>query len=102
MNTVFSPVNPVLHRNMYIFKVTVFINRAKYKKNTVFFPSFRVFNVQAVIPLSVVAGAAVPAAVCRWRLCPHYPGGGWGLSGVIILDSREGEGYSSRCLYIDL
>jgi len=31
MNTVFRPVNPVLDRNMFIFKVTVFINRAKYE-----------------------------------------------------------------------
>jgi len=31
MNTVFGPVNPVLDRNMFIFKVTVFINRATYK-----------------------------------------------------------------------
>jgi len=31
MNNVFRPVNPVLDRNMCIFKVTVFINRAKYE-----------------------------------------------------------------------
>jgi len=29
MNTVFRPANPVLNRNMFIFKVTVFLNRAK-------------------------------------------------------------------------
>ena len=29
MNTVFRLVNPVLHRNMFIFKVTVFINGLK-------------------------------------------------------------------------
>jgi len=27
-----------------------------------------------VFPVSVVVAAAVPAAVCRWRLCPHCPG----------------------------
>jgi len=31
MNTVFRLVNPVLDRNMYIFKVSVFIKRAKYE-----------------------------------------------------------------------
>jgi len=31
MNTVFRLVNPVLDRNMYIFKVTVFKKRAKYE-----------------------------------------------------------------------
>jgi len=31
MSTVFRPVNPVLDRNMFTFKVTVFINRAKYE-----------------------------------------------------------------------
>jgi len=31
MNTVFRLVNPRLDRNMFIFKVTVFINRAKYE-----------------------------------------------------------------------
>jgi len=29
MNTVFRLVNPVLDRNMFIFKVTVFIKQAK-------------------------------------------------------------------------
>jgi len=31
MNTVFRPINPVLDRNMFIFKVTVFINRARHE-----------------------------------------------------------------------
>jgi len=31
MNIVFRPVTPVLDRNMFIFKVTVFINWAKYE-----------------------------------------------------------------------
>jgi len=31
MNHVFRPVNPVFDRTMFIFKVTVFINRAKYE-----------------------------------------------------------------------
>jgi len=44
MNTAFRPVNPVLDRNMFIFKVTVFINRAIYEKNTVFYSSLHIFN----------------------------------------------------------
>jgi len=31
MNNVFRLVNPVLDRNMFTFKVTVFIKRAKYE-----------------------------------------------------------------------
>jgi len=31
MNTIFRLVNPVFDRNMFIFKVTVFINRAEYE-----------------------------------------------------------------------
>ena len=31
MNNVFCLVNPVLDRNMFIFKVIVFIKRAKYE-----------------------------------------------------------------------
>jgi len=31
MNNVFRRLNPVLDRNMYIFKITLFINRAKYE-----------------------------------------------------------------------
>jgi len=31
MNNVFRLVNPVLDRTMFIFKVTVFIKRAKYE-----------------------------------------------------------------------
>jgi len=31
MNTVFRLVNPVEDRNMYIFKVTVFIKQAEYE-----------------------------------------------------------------------
>jgi len=44
MNIVFRPVNPVLDKKMYIFKVTVFINWAKYEKNNVFYVSLRIFN----------------------------------------------------------
>jgi len=35
MNTVFPLVNPVLDRNMHIFKVTVFIKQAECELNTV-------------------------------------------------------------------
>jgi len=31
MDNVFWPVDPVFDRNMYIFRVTVCINRAKYR-----------------------------------------------------------------------
>jgi len=31
MNNVFRPVSPVFDRKMFIFQVTVFINRAKYE-----------------------------------------------------------------------
>jgi len=31
MNHVFRPLYPVLDRNMFIFKVTVFMHRAKYE-----------------------------------------------------------------------
>ena len=44
MNTVFRLVNPVLDRNMYIFKTIVFIKQARYEQNTVFYSSHRVFN----------------------------------------------------------
>jgi len=36
----------------------------------------------SVFPVSAVVGAAVPAAVCRWGLCPCCPGVGRCLSGV--------------------
>jgi len=36
----------------------------------------------SVFPVSAVVGAAVPAAVCRWGLCPCCPDVGWCLSGV--------------------
>jgi len=35
MNTIFRPVNPVLDRNIFIFKVTVSMKRADYESNTV-------------------------------------------------------------------
>jgi len=44
MNTVFRLANPVLDRNMFIFKVAVFIKRAKYQYNTVFSSTLRIFN----------------------------------------------------------
>jgi len=44
MNNVFRLINPVHAMNTYIFKVHVFTKQAKYEKNTVFFFSFRVFN----------------------------------------------------------
>ena len=37
-----------------------------------------------VFPVSVVVGAAVPAAVCRWGLCSRCPGVGKFLSGVYL------------------
>ena len=44
MNNVFHLVNPVLDRNMFIFKVTVIMFRAKHEYNTVFCASLRIFN----------------------------------------------------------
>jgi len=44
MNTVFRLVNPLLDRNMFIFKLTVFIERAKYESNPVLKSSLRIFN----------------------------------------------------------
>jgi len=43
MNNVLRPVNFVLDRTMFIFKVTVFINRAKYEWNPVFYSLLRTF-----------------------------------------------------------
>jgi len=37
-----------------------------------------------MFPVSVLVGAAVPAAVCRWGLCSLCPGVGRCLSGVNI------------------
>jgi len=42
-----------------------------------------------VFPVSVVVGAAVPAAVCCWGLCPRCPGVGRCLSGVNISSPME-------------
>ena len=39
----------------------------------------------SVFPMSVVVGAAVPAAVCRWGLCSRCPGMGRCLWGVNII-----------------
>jgi len=44
MNNVFRLVNPVYDMDTYIFKANVFTKQAKYESNTVFFASFRVFN----------------------------------------------------------
>ena len=44
MNNVFRPVNPVLDRNMFIFKVTVFRRRAKYEYNPVVYSLLRIIN----------------------------------------------------------
>jgi len=44
MNHVFRLVNPVLDRNMFIFKVSLFIKRAKYEENFIFYYSLRIFN----------------------------------------------------------
>ena len=44
MNTVFRLVHPVNDMDAYRFKVNVFTKQAKYEWNTVFFASFRVFN----------------------------------------------------------
>jgi len=43
-NTIFRLVNPVYDMDRYIFKVNVFTKQAKHEQNTVFFSSFRVFN----------------------------------------------------------
>jgi len=45
-----------------------------------------------VFPVSAVVGAAVPAAVCRWGLCPCCPGVGRCLSGVYISSSARNTG----------
>jgi len=44
MNNVVRPVNPVLDRNMFIFKVTVCIKPAKYESDPVFYSLLRIFN----------------------------------------------------------
>jgi len=44
VNTVFRLVKPVLDRNIFIFKVTLFMTRAKCELNTVFQSSLRIFN----------------------------------------------------------
>jgi len=44
MNNVFRLVKPVLDKNMYIFKVTVFIKRATYEQSTILYSSLRIFN----------------------------------------------------------
>jgi len=44
MNNVFRAVNPALDGNMFIFKVTVFINRAKYEWKAVWYSSLCIFN----------------------------------------------------------
>ena len=44
VNDIFRLVNPALDMDTYIFKETLFLEQAKYEKNTVFFSSFRVFN----------------------------------------------------------
>jgi len=44
MNHVFRLLNPVLDRNMFIFKATGFIKRAKYEQNTVLYSLLRIFN----------------------------------------------------------
>jgi len=44
MKNVFRLVNPVVDRKVYIFKVTVFIKRAKYELNPVLYSSLRIFN----------------------------------------------------------
>jgi len=41
-----------------------------------------------VFPVSMVVGASVPAAVCRWGLCPHCPCVGRCLSWVNIPSSQ--------------
>jgi len=46
MNTVFRLVNPENDMDTSICKVNVFAKQAKYESNTVFFFSFRVFNMQ--------------------------------------------------------
>jgi len=72
---------------MYIY-IYIYVNICKYRVNP------KSLNLPAqggwvglarcgtVFPVSAVVGAAVPAAVCRWGLCPCCPGVGRCLSGV--------------------
>jgi len=46
-----------------------------------------------VFPVSVVVGAAVPAAVCRWGLCPRCPGV---VEGIHIINTRNHSLYSGE------
>jgi len=50
---------------------------------------------ETVFPVSVVVGAAVPAAMRRWGLCPRSPVVGSCLSGVFISSS-----YVYKCMYL--
>jgi len=47
-----------------------------------------------VFPVSVVVGAAVPAAVCRRGLCPCCPGAGRCFLGVIISSALPSVEYT--------
>ena len=47
-----------------------------------------------VFPVSVVVGAAVPAAVCRWGLCSRCPGVGRSLGGEHHHHPKLTRGYS--------
>jgi len=44
MNNVFRLVNLVYDMDTHVFKVDAFIKQAQYEKNTVYYSSFRVFN----------------------------------------------------------
>jgi len=50
MNNLFRLVNPFLDTNMHIFKGAIFIKRAKYESNLVFYASLRIFKMQACAP----------------------------------------------------
>jgi len=50
-----------------------------------------------MFPLSVVMGAAVPAAVCRWGLCPRCPGVGRCLLGAYV----GNPGFGIHCHPLD-
>jgi len=71
MKTVFRPVNPVLDRNMFIFKVTVFVDRAKYEWNTVFYCPLRGNPVKNILisnpPLKLETPVETPAIPGRKR-----------------------------------
>jgi len=63
MNNIFRLVNPALDRDMYIFKVTVFIKRTKFEYKTAFYSSLRMFN--------MYGSHALIHTTRSHRLCTH-------------------------------